>query len=437
MNLASSDKIKSDIYLKVVKRFAPILFVSYLVSILDRVNIGYSKLQMSADIGISDASYAIGASVFFWGYIIFEVPSNMLLHRLGAKVWICRIMVSWGIVSGLIAFVVPISRLLNTSPESAFYILRFLLGVCEAGFFPGLILFINYWMPASRQSRILPAFLLGIPLSSLIGAPLSGVLMSSFHDVLGLAGWQWMLLIEALPAVFLGIALFFRLQDRPVASSWLTADEVKVIQADLAQEATSKVHSYSGALRDRRFWILMVVALFFSTGNYGLLFWMPSLIQSGGVTDPLMNGLLVGAAYGLGAVTMVINSWHSGLKNERRWHAAIPAAIAALGLIGSSALADNFYLAYLCLLLGVGGIMALIPIFWNLPGTVLSGAVAAGGIALINSSASLAGIAGSMISSWAKDVTGSLTSGNYVLGTLLLVASVLFLMLGNTSQAAE
>lgn len=424
-----SDEERSKVYAKVVRRFAPLLFICFLVSILDRVNISYAKLQMSTDIGLSDAAYAFGASIFFWGYTIFEVPSNMLLHTVGAKFWISRIMVSWGIVSGLIAFIVPLANLFNVSAETIFYILRMLLGICEAGFFPGVILFINYWVPASRQSRILSTFLLGIPLSSMIGGPLSGAIMSFTHQIMGLNGWQWMLLIEAIPAVVLGIVLFFWLQDRPAASTWLTSQEADLIRQDLEREAVTKVHSYSGAVKDKRFWILAVIALFFAAGNYGLLFWMPSLIMSGGITDPFHNGLLVGLAYAVGAVAMVLNSWHSARKNERNLHAAIPAALAGVGLILSGVFSSYFPVAFICLVIGVSGIMAMIPIFWTFPGTLLTGSVAAAGIALLNSCTSLSGIVGSFITSWAKDATGTLESGNYVLGILLILAGLLYLTL--------
>lgn len=415
------------LYRKVLKRILPLLLLCYVVAYLDRVNVGFAKLQMLDSLGLSDSVYAVGASIFFWGYFIFEMPSNLLLHRYGARFWIARIMVTWGIVSSSLAFISPLASFFHVETSTMFYILRFLLGVCEAGFFPGIILYMNYWFPARRQSVAMSGFLIAIPVSLTLGGIVSGWLMENTHGLLGLGGWQWMLLLEGVPSILVAFVVFFCMGDGIQSAKWLTASEKAVLQRNLEQESAKKTHSVAAALKSPRVWLLTFILLTFNTGFYGLAFWLPSIIKASGVKSTFNIGLLTAIPYLCAIAAMLWNAAHSRKTGERRLHAAIPACIGGIGLILSAAFAHSVPISIVFLTISTCAILGLMPIYWTFPGQILSGTAAAAGIALINSVGNLSGFTGSMITSVAKDLTGDINNGTYALGACLLVSCVLIL----------
>lgn len=424
-NVATNDEDR--IYRKVIWRILPILLLCYMAAYLDRVNIGFAKLDMLADLGFSNTVYALGASMFFWGYFLFEVPSNLLLHRLGARFWIARIMISWAIISMAVAFTVPLANFFHIEASTMFYTLRFLLGICEAGFFPGVILYLNYWFPAHRQSRVLSGFLMAMPISLTLGGPLSGWLMTSMQGVQDLAGWQWMLIVEGIPSILLAFVLIFCLVDKIDDAKWLTANEKALLKNNLQADNKNKTSSLKGVFTNGRVWLLVVILLTFNTGFYGLAFWMPSIIQSAGISSSLHIGLLTAIPYSVAVVAMTLNARHSHITGERRFHAAIPAFIGGAGLILSAFFADNLVLSILFLSVAASGILSLMPIFWTLPGTVLSGVAAAAGIGMINAIGNLSGFTGSMITAVAENLTGDINNGTYVLALCLFISGALIL----------
>jgi MFS family permease len=424
---AAVNEAEDLLYRKVLKRILPLLLLCYVVAYLDRVNVGFAKLQMLDSLGLSDGVYAVGASIFFWGYFFFEMPSNLLLHRYGARFWIARIMVTWGIVSSSLAFIAPLASFFHVQTSTMFYILRFLLGVCEAGFFPGIILYLNYWFPARRQSVAMSGFLIAIPVSLTIGGIISGWLMENTHGLFGLGGWQWMLLLEGVPSILVAFVVLFRMGDGIQSAKWLTASEKTVLQNNLEKESAKKTHSAVAALKSPRVWLLTFILLTFNTGFYGLAFWLPSIIKASGVTSTFNIGLLTAIPYLSAVVAMLWNASHSRKTGERRLHAAIPACIGGFGLILSALFAHNVPVSIVFLTISTCAILGLMPIYWTFPGQILSGTAAAAGIALINSVGNLSGFTGSMITSIAKDLTGDINNGTYALGACLLVSCVLIL----------
>jgi MFS family permease len=414
-------------YRKVILRILPILLLCYMAAYLDRVNVGFAKLDMLNDLQFSNTIYALGASVFFWGYFIFEVPSNMLLHRFGARFWIARIMLSWAVISIAVAFTAPLATLFHIETSSMFYVLRFLLGICEAGFFPGVILYLNYWFPTQRQSRVMSGFLMAMPVSLTLGGMVSGWLMSSMAGIQGMAGWQWMLIIEGIPSIIMAFVVIACLCDNIDKAKWLSAAEKTMLKANLHSDSTGKVTRISEVFLNPRVWLLVLILLTFNTGFYGLAFWMPSIIKSAGITNTVQIGLLTAIPYGVATVIMLLNARHSNRTGERRLHAAIPAFIGCIGLILSAFFAHNLVLSVLFLTVAASGILSLMPIFWTLPGSLLSGAAAAAGIGMINAIGNLSGFTGSMITAVAENLTGDINNGTYVLALCLLVSGGLIL----------
>ncbi len=414
-------------YRKVILRILPVLLLCYMAAYLDRVNIGFAKLDMLNDLGLSNTAYALGASVFFWGYFLFEVPSNLLLHRYGARFWIARIMLSWAVVSMAVAFTEPLARFCHVETNTMFYVLRFLLGICEAGFFPGVILYLNYWFPTHRQSRVMSGFLIAMPISLTLGGIVSGWLMTRLHDWHGLAGWQWMLLVEGIPSIVMALVVYTCLSDDIDSARWLSSDEKHLLKANLQSENHGKASRLSEVFLNPRVWLLVFILLTFNTGFYGLAFWMPSIIKSAGISDPLEIGLLSAIPYSIAVVVMLLNARHSNRTNERRLHAAIPAFIGGTGLILSAFFADNVVLSVIFLSVSVAGVLSLMPIYWTLPGSVLSGVAAAAGIGMINAFGNLSGFTGSMITAMAETLTGNINNGTYVLGLCLFISGGLIL----------
>ncbi|WP_241338730.1 MFS transporter [Burkholderia cenocepacia] len=406
-------------YRKVAWRLMPLLLFCYLVSYLDRVNVGFAKLQMAGDLGLSDAAYGLGAGIFFFGYFIFEVPSNLILHRIGARVWIARIMVTWGAVSALTMFV--------TTP-TAFYAMRFLLGAAEAGFFPGVILYLTYWYPAHRRGRITTVFMTAVALSGVVGGPISGYILKAFDGINAWHGWQWLYLLEGLPSIVAGLLVYALLDDRIAQAKWLNDQERALLERNVNAEDAVKSHLSLGAvLANPRLWLMCAIYFSFVIGLYGVGFWLPTLIHATGVADPLTIGLLSTVPYALAVVAMIVIARSSDRLRERRWHLAVPGAMGTVGLVLAVGWAHQTGLAIAALTLATMGILTAIPLFWSLPTAFLGGAAAAAGIAMINSIGNLAGFLSPYLMGWLKQVTGANDAGMYMLAGFLVLGGLLAL----------
>jgi MFS transporter, ACS family, tartrate transporter len=388
------------------------------------VNVGYAALTMNADLGLSQAAYGLGAGIFFIGYFLFEVPSNLILEKVGARVWIARIMVTWGLLSAGMAFV---------NGETSFYVVRFLLGVAEAGFFPGIVLYLTYWFPWAQRAKIVAAFMMAIPISSVIGAPLSTALLDT--SVFGLKGWQTMFILEGIPAMVLGVVVFFVLADRPAAAKWLTAGEKQLLQTAIERDheaAPHHLHGFGAALRDPKVWGLALVYFGAIIGNYGLGFWLPQIVKGFGGLSNAQVGWVSAVPYLISAIAMFLWSRHSDRTGERLWHFTIPAAVAAVAFLIAAQVQDPTQ-QFAALTLGAVGVNCALPMFWSFPTRFLRAAAAAGGIAFINSIGNLAGYVGPSAMGFAKEATGFYGGGLLVLSGSLALSAVLALMLGSRS----
>jgi MFS transporter, ACS family, tartrate transporter len=415
---------------KVTKRLVPFLIVCYFVAYLDRVNVGFAALTMNQDLGLSQTAYGFGAGIFFLAYFVFEVPSNLLLERFGARKWIARIMLSWGILSGLMAFIPQIGRVTGLGNEYSFYLVRVLLGVAEAGFFPGIIFYLTLWFPAVYRARIVGYFMAAIPLSTVIGAPISGLLFY-LHGGFGFTGWQWLFIIEALPAIILSVFVFFYLTDSPADAAWLEPGErawlADRLLAERRQREAVREYTVTQALVDPRVIALSLVYFGAVATNYGLGFFLPQIVKGFGLST-FMTTVVSAVPYAVGTFAMVWFGLRSDRVGERRFHTAIPLFIAAAGIAASTAL-DDPTLKMIAFCVAGFGIFACLPVFWTLPTAFLSGAAAAAGIAIINSIGNLAGFAGPFAMGWIKDHTGSYTGGLLLLAGLGLIAGGIVLSL--------
>ena len=407
------------LYTKIAWRMIPLLLMCYVVAYLDRVNVGFAKLQMLDQLGFSETVYGLGAGVFFIGYFIFEIPSNIILHRVGARVWIGRIMISWGLISAAMMFV--------TTPTT-FYVMRFLLGIAEAGFFPGIILYLTYWYPAERRARMTAMFMTGIAIAGVIGGPISGIIMKHADGAFGWQGWQWMFLLEGLPSVALGLAVIMMLDDRIAEAEWLTEDERTLLIANIEADTKHKEdESLIRIVRSGRVWLCAAIYFSFVMGVYGVSFFLPTIIKAMGYTDMVEIGLISMIPYSISVIVMLVVARSADQSGERRWHVAVPGLLGALGLALSVILAKDGALAIAALTLGLSGILTTLPIFWSLPTAFLAGTGAAAGIALINSLGNLAGFASPYAVGWLKDATGSTNAGVFLLAAAMVVGVVLTL----------
>jgi len=416
---AAESACEEKTYAKVTWRLLPLLFACYVVAYLDRVNVGFAKLQMLGDLHLSDAVFGLGAGIFFIGYFLFEIPSNLLLHRVGARLWIARIMITWGIVSAAMIFV--------TTPTS-FYITRFLLGAAEAGFFPGVVLYLTYWYPAHRRAAVMTLFMAAVPLSGVIGGPLSGWLMQTMPGVYGLAGWQWMFLVEALPSILIGVLVIAFLQDRIAQATWLTQAEKQMLEQRIAADNDRKQSvPLAKMFANPRVWLMAAIYFCLVMGLYGVGFWLPTLIKASGVQGNLQIGLLSAIPYIAATVIMIPVGRSAGRRREYRWHVAVPALLGSAGLALSTMYADNTWFSMAALTLATVGIITSLPLFWSLPTALLGGVAAAAGIALINSLGNLAGFVSPYLVGWLKDATHGTTWGMLALAGSLLLGAVLTL----------
>ncbi len=409
----------AQLYRKVSWRIIPLLFACYVAAYLDRVNVGFAKLQMLGDLGFSETTYGLGAGIFFIGYFLFEVPSNIILHKVGARVWIARVMLSWAVISAAMVFV--------RSP-AVFYLLRFLLGIAEAGLFPGVILYLTYWYPSRRRGGIIALFMTGIPIAGVVGGPLSGWILSALSGAHGLAGWQWMFLVEALPSVVLGFVILAFLDDGIARAAWLTSEDKATLRRNIERDgAGAQAHSLREGFTSPWVWLLCGIYFFFIMGLYGVGFWLPTLIKATGIADPLTIGLLTVLPYGAAAACMVIVGRMSDAARERRWHIVVPGAIGTAGWLVSVLFARDVVVAEAALTVATAGVLVTLAQFWCLPTSVLAGAAAASGIAVINSVGNLAGFVSPYAIGWIIDATHSTSLGVYTLAACLLVGSLLAL----------
>ncbi|HVE05660.1 MAG TPA: MFS transporter, partial [Paraburkholderia sp.] len=371
---------------RVMARLVPFLIVCYFIAYLDRVNVGFAALQMNQALGFSASQFGFGAGVFFIAYFFFEVPSNLLLERFGARRWIARIMFTWGILAGAMAFIPHISQYTGMKNVEVFYGLRILLGIAEAGFFPGIIFLLTLWFPAAYRGRVVGYFMAAIPLSTVIGAPISGALLS-LDGKGGLAGWQWLYLLEAMPALVLAVVVYFYLTDRPTDAHWLAADERNWLVTRQADERKHReavrAFSVKQAIFNPR--VLAIALIYFGANatNYGLSFFLPQIVKSFGLSN-LQTGFVTSLPYIVGVISMIVWGRHSDRKLERKRHVAIALLVAAAGIAAAAGL-DDPTLKMVALSIAGFGIFGCLPVIWTLPAAFLSGAAAAGGIAAINS----------------------------------------------------
>jgi ACS family tartrate transporter-like MFS transporter len=405
---------------KVTWRLIPFLFILYVIAWLDRVNVGFAGLQMNADLGFSSTVFGFGSGIFFLGYCLFEIPSNIILERVGARLWISRIMVTWGLISAALMFV---------RTPATFYLLRFLLGVAEAGFFPGVIYYLSLWYPAAHRARAIAAFMTAVPVSGLIGGPLSGALLE-LDGLHGLAGWQWLFLLEGLPAVIMGTSVLFYLKDRPETTQWLTPAERDWLVETLAAErkACQLRPNIRVALTDLTVWKLGFIFLLGAAGFYGYSFWAPLVIKSLTGLSNFKVGLVLGAISAMTIVGMLLNGYHSDQTGERAVHTAGPLFVMAVGLIGSALLHQPFLAIIALALIPLGHCASYGP-FWSTPTQFLTGQAAAAGIALVTVIANVGSFAGPTLIGVLKAKTGTHTVAFALLGGLAVIAALLALKL--------
>ena len=412
------------LYSRITWRIIPLLFICYIIAYIDRINVGFAKLQLQEVLGV-DASvfgsvYGLGAGLFFIGYFLFEVPSNLILQRVGARIWIARIMIVWGIVSSIMMFI---------SSTRSFYITRFLLGVAEAGFYPGVVLYLTYWFPDKERAHTIALFATGTVIAGIVGSPLSGAILE-LHGIGGLEGWQWLFLLEGIPAMILGVIVFFFLPDNPKNAKWLSSTEKVWIRSCLDEEAVqakNKAHfRLSEVFTSGRIWLLCFIYFLLTVGIYGYEMWLPSIIKEFSGLSYSVVGLINAIPYLLSIVVMLVIGYHSDKTGERRWHVALAAFLAAAGF-GFSAYLQNPYLAMMALMVALVGLKSAMGPFWALSTTFLSGSAAAGGIALINSVGNLGGFVGPTLVGVVNDRTGNIVISLWILGGALLLMGILIL----------
>jgi MFS family permease len=444
-----SPEFESQTFAKVSAKLIPFLFFCYIVAFLDRVNVGFAKLQMAADLKYSDTVYSVGAGIFFIGYFIFEVPSNVILEKVGARMWIARIMITWGLISaafmftGMMHFWGPIPEALGyTDAQFSFYFLRFLLGAAEAGFFPGIILYLTYWFPSQMRARKVALFMTAVAISNVIGSPISGGIMQFFDGTAGMRGWQWLFLLEGIPSVIIGFMVFSLLPDGPRKATWLTREEQDLIvqrveEDNAAKKDLGQKHSLADAFADGRVWALSLVYFCGVVCFYAVNFWMPTIVQEFGIDkkDLLKVGLLSMIPWGIASVAMVVNAHHSDETGERRWHAAGPLLIGAAGMLALTFFGKHAWGGIICLTVITSGILCWVSTFWSLPTAFLSGTAAAAGIAWINSVGNLGGYVGPMAIGWVRDTYKNTDYAFYLLTAFAVLGALIVIFLKGTEAA--
>ncbi len=403
---------------KARRRLIPFLFLLYVVSYLDRINVGFAALQMNAALGFSNITYSLGAGIFFLSYTLLEIPSNVILARVGARRWIARIMITWGLVAAAMMFV--------RSP-TGFYVLRFLLGAAEAGFFPGIIYCLTRWFPARERARAIAGFMTAVVIAGIIGGPVSGALLS-LDGVGGLAGWQWLFVVEGLPAVVLGFVVLRVLPEAPSEARWLTPAEQVALTTQLAAEAalSDSVHSVRGALTSGRMWLLAAVYFTIPVELYALSFWLPQIIKIASGASDFWVGVLSAIPYAVAAVAMVVVGRHSDVTGERRWHIALSAAVGGVAL-ALAGVVHGVVPAIVLLSLATAGLASMLGPFWAFATSFLGGIGAAAGIALVNSVGNIGGFVGPNIVGFVREATSEFAAGLAIVGAILVAGGVLVL----------
>jgi len=412
-------------YKKASWHLIPFIFVCYFFNYLDRVNVGFAKLEMLDALKLSNTVYGLGAGIFFIGYVLSGVPSNLILHKIGARRWIAVMMVAWGALSACMLFV---------STPMSFYVLRFFTGVAEAGFFPGMVLYFTHWFPSQKRGQVMALFMSAIPISGLIGGPLSGWMLAHFSAGQGgMAGWQWLFLLQGVPTVLLGVGVYFYLNDGISQAKWLTAEEKGAMQAALAaderqrQAASNVGQSFGAVLRNGSVWMLGVIYFCIQMGVYAINFWLPSIIKSLGFESAQTVGWLSAIPYLVAAVFMVLMGRSADSRRERRWHVAVPMLMGLVGLTMAANFSSNILIVLIGLSLATMGALTALALFWSLPSAFLGSAAAAGGLALINSLGQIAGFVSPFLVGWIKDATQSTDTALYILSSVMLLGAILVL----------
>jgi ACS family tartrate transporter-like MFS transporter len=418
------DDLRRATLAKVTRRIIPFAFICYVVAYVDRVNIGFAARELQRDLGLSDTVYGIGAGLFFLGYCVFEIPSNLILDRVGARVWMARIMVGWGIVSMATMFIYDVT---------SFYAARVLLGIAEAGFFPGIVLYLTYWVPASERAKNNALFMTAAPIAMIVGAPVSGGLMA-LDGRLGLEGWQWLFLVEGFPAVLLGVLALWVFTDRPEQASWLSPDErqwlTRTMDAERAARNAANVHSsLMSSLTNGKVWLLSSAYFLNALVTYGVFLWLPKILQDASGLKGMRLSLITAIPFVVALVGMIVIGAHSDRTGERKGHVAACALTAATGLILAVVFRDNVPLLVLSFALSQLGQRSVMSVFWSIPPMILGGTAAAAGIALINSIGNLGGAFGPSVMGWLREGTNTYSAGLLVLATALVIEAVLIMSL--------
>jgi len=414
-NADANDETRA--YAKVDRRLIPFLFLCYILAYLDRVNVGFAKLQMLKDLSLSDAAFATGAGIFFIGYFLFEVPSNILLKRFGARTWIARIMISWGIISSATMFI---------RNEWAFYGMRFLLGLAEAGFFPGIIFYLTLWYPSRLRSTRTALFVSAIAVSGVLGNPVSGWIMDSLSGRFGLAGWQWLFLAEGIPSILVGIWVYFYLDSGIAEARWLTAGEKAILARNIETEDRHKRDvRVVDAFKSGKVYILCAIYFTLMIGLYGISFWLPTIVKAFGVQGYLGVGLITAIPYAVAVIGMILLSWHSDRTGERRVHYVLNVTAGGLGLVLSGVFANHPVLAIAFLSIGTLGVIGSMPLFWPIPSAFLAGTAAAAGIGVVNSVGNLGGYIGPNVPVWVKYFSTDPSAALYVIAAVLFLGALL------------
>ncbi|MGA2337793.1 MAG: MFS transporter [Terriglobales bacterium] len=404
-------------YRKVDVRIVPFLFLCYILAYLDRVNVGFAKLQMLKDLSLSDAAFATGAGIFFIGYFFFEVPSNVLLKKFGARMWIARIMISWGVISACMIFV---------KGEWSFYSMRFLLGLAEAGFFPGVIFYLTLWYPSKLRSTRTAWFVAAIAVSGIVGNPISGWIMDTLSGAMKLAGWQWLFLSEGIPSILVGLVVILYLESSIEEAKWLTREEKALLAQNLEAEDKHKTeHKLMDAFTSGKVWVLCAIYFTLMIGLYGIAFWLPTIVKAFGLKGYLGVGLITAIPYGVAVIGMILLSNHSDKTGERRLHYVANVVAGAVGLVLSGVFASNPVLAIIFLSVGTLGVIGSMPLFWPLPSAFLAGTAAAAGIGIVNSVGNLGGYVGPNIPIWARHFSSDRSAALYIIAGILMVGALL------------
>jgi MFS family permease len=415
--MAPAEGLEVRTYRKVDVRIVPFLFLCYILAYLDRVNVGFAKLQMLKDLSMSDAAFATGAGIFFIGYFFFEVPSNVLLKKFGARMWIARIMISWGVISACMIFV---------KGEWSFYGMRFLLGLAEAGFFPGVIFYLTLWYPSKFRSTRTAWFVAAIAVSGVVGNPISGWIMDTLSGAMKLAGWQWLFLSEGIPSILVGFWVIYYLESSIEEAKWLTPDEKALLARNLEAEDKHKTeHKLMDAFTSGKVWVLCAIYFTLMIGLYGIAFWLPTIVKAFGLKGYLRVGLITAIPYGVAVIGMILLSNHSDKTGERRLHYVANVVVGAIGLVLSGVYASNPVLAIIFLSLGTLGVIGSMPLFWPLPSAFLAGTAAAAGIGIVNSVGNLGGYVGPNIPIWARHFSSDPSAALYIIAGILMVGALL------------